>query len=130
MDKQFKNAGLDYLYGNERIFMKMETNNYIQAVLAQKTKRIAHSSTVIKVIFRNRHKRNERLNFTVHIRKVQIAMKAYLRDIILIKRRNAVKVIEKAWIEKSEQFFKRKKLKYLKALQKYIKRIVAKKDYH
>lgn len=60
----------------------METNNYIQAVLAQKTKKIAHSSTLIKVLFRNRHKRNERLNFTVHIRKVQIAMKSYLRDII------------------------------------------------
>lgn len=75
--------------------MKMETNNYLQAVYKQKTKKLFHAATVIKVIFRNRHQRNERKNFTVHIRKVQLALRSYLRDIIMIKRKNAVKIIER-----------------------------------
>ncbi len=95
MDGKYKNVGLDYLYGHERIFMKMETNNYLHAALKQKTKRFDHSSTVIKVIWRNRYKRTERKNFTIHIRKVQLALRSYLRDIILIKRKNAVKIIER-----------------------------------
>jgi hypothetical protein len=93
MDGKYKNVGLDYLYGQERVFMKMETNNYLNAALKQKTKRFDHSSTVIKVIWRNRYKRTERKNFSVYIRKVQLALRSYLRDIILIKHKNAVKII-------------------------------------
>lgn len=62
-------------------------------MLKQRTKRMAHSATVIKVVYRNKHKKCERKNFIIHIKKVQLAMKHYLRDILLIKKKNAVRII-------------------------------------
>lgn len=129
MDNKFKNTNLDYLFGIDRIFMKMETNTYLEIVLKNKTKTVAHASSVIKVMWRYKHKLNERKNFIVHVKKVQKTIKSFLKDIVLIKRKNAVKIIEREWIKRSEEYFNRKRRIPVMALQKYIKKIIGKKDY-
>ena len=52
-----------------------------------------YSCTIIKTMWRFRKNRNKNLNYTVHIKKVQKAVRSYLRDIYTIKRKNAVRII-------------------------------------
>lgn len=87
----------------------------------------SNACTIIKSLWRYNSKKNMRRNVTVHIRKVQKAMRSYLRDIHLIKKKNAVKVIEREWIKRCEQYFMWKRRAPIMAIQKYVKRSVKKK---
>ena len=107
----------------------MDTNNYLDAILRQKTKNIVHNSTIIKVAFRHYHKRDERSYFTNQARLIQKALRNYLRDIIKIKRINAAKTIWSFWVKNCDSYFKRKRRIPLMAVQKYIKKITTKKYY-
>lgn len=51
-------------------------------------------------------------------------MKRYLREIKLIKKKKAVRIIEREWIKRCDEYFTRKKRNPLMVLQKYIKRAV------
>jgi hypothetical protein len=129
IDSKFKGASLDLLYGNNLVFMKMESNTYLEIVLKNKTKTIHFASTMLKVIWKSRRKLAERKNFTVYIRKVQLAMKHYHRDISMIKRKNAANVIKREWIVLSEPYFKKKRRVLIMALQKYIKKVIDEREF-
>lgn len=128
LDSNFRDKKLEYLYGNERIFMKMETYNFFETILKQRMAMTNYSCTIIKTIWRHRHNKNKNLNFTVHIKKVQNAVRHYLRDVQMIKKKNAVRVIEREWIKRCDEYFRRKKRGPLMVLQKYIKKVVWKKE--
>jgi len=52
VNSYFLNYNLDYLFGKERIFLKMSTQNAMDLLLQKKVKSIEFSSTLIKVHFR------------------------------------------------------------------------------
>jgi hypothetical protein len=45
---------------------------------------------------------------------------------VIIKKKNAVKTIENAWIKFNEEYFLKKKRQPLMAIQKYLKAVIAK----
>lgn len=49
----------------------MDTNNYFEAILKQKTKNIVYNSTIIKVAFRHYHKKDERAYLANQARLIQ-----------------------------------------------------------
>jgi hypothetical protein len=56
----FTNHKLEYLFGRERIFMKISTKNFLDITLKQKTNQIEYASTIVKAVYRL--KRLRRLN--------------------------------------------------------------------
>lgn len=120
----FTNHKLDYLFGREKIFMKMSTKNFLDLMYRKKTKKIDHASTIIKVAFKLRKLRQYKLTCKKYVPKIQSAVRNFLRTSKLLKKKKAVLVIEDYWIKYCHQFFLRKRRNHVIAVQKYIKRAI------
>jgi len=123
-NNSFTNHKLEYLFGKEKIFMKMSTKNFFDIRLRQKTDKINYASTIIKTSFRMLKVRKLRKLYRDKIPKIQNAIRNFLTIAKLSKKKKAVQVIEAHWIKYCHQFFMRKRRNYLVTLQKYIKRAI------
>lgn len=120
----FTNHKLEYLFGKERIFMKISTKNFLDIMFKQKTNQIEFASTVIKAHYRCKRLNQIKSLYNSKIPKIQKAVRNYLAIVKTFKKKKAVLVIEAYWIKYCHQFFLRKRRKHLIALQKYIKRAI------
>ncbi len=120
----FTNHKLEYLFGREKIFMKMSTKNFFDVMYKQKTTKINYAATLIKAAYRMSKVRKTKVLYRIKLPKLQQAVKNFLTIVKLSKKKKAVRVIEKYWIKYCRQFFMRKRRNSLMTLQRYIKRAV------
>jgi hypothetical protein len=115
------NYDLDYQYGRESIFLKMATQNRLDALLKKKLTSVDFAASRIKAQYRYRKMKKSREIVKKKLPIIQRALSNFVRRVHMFKRKNAVLKIENAWEMNQEVFFARKKLPFLKILQKYIK---------
>jgi len=99
VNSQLVSYNLDYLFGRERIFMKMATQNVLDLMLQKKLKFINHAASMIKVHYRRNGTNKRRIELKDETRKIQRAVRAFLVISRKLRRKKAVKIIENAWIK-------------------------------
>lgn len=127
VNDQLVKYDLDYQFGRERIFLKMSTQNRLDALLRKKLTMIEWASTRIKAQYRYKKMVSERRVLKSKVPKLQRAVKSYMFRLKMLKRKMAVRKIENAWLKYHVVFFARKKLPMLKVLQRYIKQKLSEK---
>ena len=113
---------IDYQFGKERIFLKMSAQNRLDSLLSKKLEMIEYASSRIKAQYIHYKMNSIRKVYRSEVPKIQRAIRSYLINARIYRRKRAVRKIEDAWIKYHEQFYARKKLPYIKILQSYIKR--------
>lgn len=93
VNNQLISYNLDYLFGRERIFMKMATQNVLDLLLHKKIKFIEHASTMIKVHYRRSRMTKRRSEIVNNTLKIQKAVRDYLKIVRQLKKKKAVRVI-------------------------------------
>lgn len=121
MTKTFTNHKLEYLFGKERIFMKMSTKNFLDISLSHTIRKITYSCTLIKSCYRMSVKRKIRKDLKSNSIKLQRTIRNYLIVAKMMKKKKSALIIEKYWIKYCNQFFIRKRRRHVMVLQKYIK---------
>jgi hypothetical protein len=124
VNDQLVHYDLDYQFGKDRIFLKMSTQNRLDALLKKKVGAVEWGSTRLKAQYRYRVMAGQRKVMRAEVPKVQRAVRRYLMQVRMFKRKSAVLRIERAWVKYHEVFFARKKLPWVKKMQKYIKQRV------
>ena len=104
----------------------MEAQNYLDVVYKKRMLKVTASSTVIKALCRYQRERNERMNYKVRICNVQNAVRNYMRIAKSLRFKKAVLVIEREWIKRYDEYFRRKKRPALMVIQKNMKTRIAK----
>ena len=99
----------------------MATQNILDALLKKKLTSIDFAASRIKAQYRYRKMKKAREIVNKKLPIIQRALSNFLLRVRIFKRKNAVLKIENGWEMNQEVFFARKKLPFLKILQKCIK---------
>jgi len=91
------NYDLDYQFGRESIFLKMATQNRLDALLKKKLNSIDCAASRIKAQYRFQKMKKTREVVNKKLPVIQRALSNFLLRVRMFKRKNAVLKIENAW---------------------------------